>query len=666
MSHALRPLHIACLCALAGLAHAAEPGADAPSAELETVVVTASGTAQDIRDAPASISVITAEELHTRPVNELSELLTGVEGVTLNRASNGTPTIQMRGFDQAYTLILIDGKRVNASTAMFRGGADYDSGWVPLDDIERVEVVRGPMSSLYGADAIGGVINIITKPVGMTWRGSASVEATFSQDRDLSDSQRVGFSLSGPIAGETLGLKLYGNWDHRNPSDATDSYTGSFSPSLFGRILNRHLGGQLAWRPDARQNLTLDLDTSSKNHGGYVMERDALSLRHKGAWGNVATEVTLAADEIRNRKGMVDEQVNPNHSNTFSLAGKASFPIAWGNQFVTVGLEARKEKLWDPTNLSGWPGVASTQGSPSTSVPQYSAYVEDEIRITERFALTLGNRFDHHENFGGHNSPRVYGVFHIDPAWTIKGGVSRAFRTPTLVQNSPNWGSVSCGSATDGCYIIGSRNLKPETAQSTEIGVQYASGAHSFGVAVFDTKPKNMIDIDSRTRDPELAATYDNFVGFLPDGRPIFAYQNINSARTRGLEAGWQWQARPDLRLNTTYTYLDAKNTSGESAVRLLNRSRHNLNVAADWRVNAQWSLGANWRLRSNQLLSTWDGTTKPGYGVLDLSAAWRPTAGTTLRVGILNVANRTFERKNGTDYSEEGRRFYVSLNSHF
>lgn len=119
MPCALRPLSLACLWALASLAHA-QTTDDSP-ASLGTVVVTASGNPVDIRDAPGSISVITEAELRVRPAHELAELLTGVEGVTLNRSANGTPTIQMRGFDQAYTLILIDGKRVNASTSMFRG-----------------------------------------------------------------------------------------------------------------------------------------------------------------------------------------------------------------------------------------------------------------------------------------------------------------------------------------------------------------------------------------------------------------------------------------------------------------------------------------------------------------------------------------------------------------
>jgi outer membrane receptor for ferrienterochelin and colicins len=662
MVYALRPLSLACLGLVTHLSHA-QTAASEPDA-LGTVVVTASGNAVDIKDAPASISVISQEQLRNRPAHELSDLLAGVEGLTLNRSSNGTPTIQIRGFDQAYSLILIDGKRVNSSTVMFRGGSAYDSGWVPLDDIERVEVVRGPMSSLYGADAIGGVINIITKPIGDRWKGSVTAEAVLQQDRDLADSKKLGFLLSGPVLNKSFGVKLFGNYDHRADSQAESSFNAGYP--LFARTINRHIGGQLAWKPDARQGLTLDADTSSKTQGLYTIERDALALRHKGNWGHANTEITLAAEEVRNLKGMVDSQTNPNHANTYSANGKINFPVDWGSQFVTLGFDARKEKLFDPTNLSGWPGVATTQASPSTSVTQYALFVEDEIRLSEQLAITLGNRYDHHENFGGHHSPRAYGVFHLSEAWTVKGGISRGFRTPTLVQNSTNWGSVSCGSATTGCYIIGSKDLKPETALSKEIGVQFARGKHSASLTVFDTKLKNMIDIESRTRDVDLAPSYENFVGFLPDGRPIFSYQNINSAHTRGLEGSWHWQAAPSVDIRSSYTYLDAKNTSKAVHTKLLNRSRHNLHVSLDWRLQAKWQMGAAWRLQSAQPLNTSDTARKPGHGLLDVSVAWKIQPGSTLRAGILNLGNRTFERVNATDYSEEGRRFYLSLNSQF
>lgn len=521
-----RPLAIALTAAWAAcaagaaLAQSAEPA----TATLSTVVVTASGNAQELRDAPASVSVITREDLERKPVQELAELLGSVEGVTLNRSGNLVPGVQLRGLGAAYTLILIDGKRVNATSAMFRGN-DYDTGWVPVDEVERIEVVRGPMSSLYGSDAIGGVVNIITRPIGKTWRGSARMESTMQEHTASGDSRAFGFALSGPLA-EQFGLKLSGSTDRRDADGNVNSVpTGGTTrqPGL-QKIDNRYLSTQLAWTPDSRQTVTADVDASRRDHASFIMEREALSLTHKGRWDFGTTELTAYADEIRNLIGTISGQTNPNRANTASLNGKVNVPIAWGNQFVTAGFEVREEKLHDPANLQGLPGTPGFGNSPDTSVSQYALFLEDEIRFTERFALTLGDRWDHHENFGGHHSPRAYGVYHLSDKLTMKGGVSRAFRAPTLLQGSPNWGSVSCGSATVGCYIVGSRDLKPETGTSQELGLQYAGEVHNASVTLFNTDLKNMIDITNRTANAALGATYDNFVGLLPDGRPIFRY----------------------------------------------------------------------------------------------------------------------------------------------
>jgi len=670
----LRPWQLSVLCMALTATYTGVQAQEAPSAAkeaaLSAVVVTASGNEQELRDAPASVSVITREDIERRPVQELAELLGTVEGVTLNRSGNLVPGVQLRGLGSAYTLMLIDGKRVNATSAMFRGN-DYDTGWVATDDIERIEIVRGPMSSLYGSDAIGGVVNIITRPIGKQWRGSARLETTVQQDKNAGDSQLAGFSLSGPIKSDVLGVKLTGSYDHRDADGAINSLpAGGTRQTGLQNIRNRTLGAQLALTPDSRQSITADVDTSRRDHSGFLMERDALSLQHKGRWGFGNTELTFAADEIRNLTGMVSGQVNPNKANTTSLSGKASIPITWGNQFVTAGFDVREEKLYDPTNLRGQPGTAGYDASPETSISQWALFAEDEIRITDRLAVTLGNRFDHHENFGGHNSPRAYAVYQLSDAVTLKGGVARAFRAPTLLQGSPNWGSVSCGSATVGCYVVGSRDIQPETSTSQELGLQFAQGIHSGGLMFFNTDLKNMIDITNRTADRTLAASYSNFVGYLPDGRPIFRYQNIASVRSRGLEASWNARVSPQWNLRSNYTYTDAQNTSGSVAIPLTYRPKHVVNLGADWTPNAQLSVTGNLRYHSAQYISVSSNgasrVEKDGYAIADLTVGWRMTDALTLRAGILNLTGKTFDRTTSADFNEEGRRYYLALHAKF
>ncbi|KJF83867.1 TonB-dependent receptor [Klebsiella aerogenes] len=126
------------------------------------MVVTAAATEQSVKDAPASISVITQQDLQRKPVQNLKDVLRDVPGVQLTNEGDNRKGVSIRGLDSSYTLILIDGKRVNSRNAVFRHN-DFDLNWIPVDSIERIEVVRGPMSSLYGSDALGGVVNIITK-----------------------------------------------------------------------------------------------------------------------------------------------------------------------------------------------------------------------------------------------------------------------------------------------------------------------------------------------------------------------------------------------------------------------------------------------------------------------------------------------------------------------
>ena len=171
----------------------------------DTMVVTASATEQNLKDAPASISVITQEDLQRKPVQNLKDVLRDVPGVQLTSEGDNRKGVSIRGLDSSYTLILIDGKRVNSRNAVFRHN-DFDLNWVPVDAIERIEVVRGPMSSLYGSDALGGVVNIITKKIGQKWTGTLSADSTIQEHRDRGDTYDGQFYTSGPLVDGLLGL----------------------------------------------------------------------------------------------------------------------------------------------------------------------------------------------------------------------------------------------------------------------------------------------------------------------------------------------------------------------------------------------------------------------------------------------------------------------------
>jgi len=650
---------------------AALPIAAAAQQELPAVVVTGSATAKAFEDAPASISVLTREDIERRPVQELNELLGTVPGVTLNRSGNMVPGVQLRGLGSAYTLILIDGRRVNSTSAVFRGN-DYDFGWIPPEEIERIEVVRGPMSSLYGSDAIGGVVNIITKKVGQSWRGSARADGIFQENSLAGDTWAVNATVSGPLIADTLGVRLTGAMDRRaadDPSLNPPAANGISQPAM-PNLQNQFLSGRMAWTPNASNDVILDLETSSRDHGGFELDRDAWSIAHSGRYDFGSTQLRFYGDVTKNQTGTVTGQINPNRAEMMVLDGKYS------NQFdllvpqtLSIGGEYRNEELKDPANLSGPPGFPA-RTDPSTEISQWALFLEDDIAITRDFTLTAGVRYDDHEKFGGHTSPRIYGVYRPLQGLTLRAGYSEAFRAPTLLQNSPYWGSVSCGSPTVGCYIIGSEELEPETSESWEVGAMYDGGFWGLGATYFDNRLKNMIDITNRTANRVLAPTYPNFVGFLPDGRPIFRYENIASVETSGVEVSGRLGLFSSLNITANYTYTDAKNTSGTIDLPLTYRPENVANITADWQALPDWVFSTVISYTGSQYISVpangLNLISAEAFTTADIMAAWNVTRNFTLRFGVLNVADETVDRTNTLEFNVDGRRYFVSLTGRF
>ncbi len=277
-------LHGALLLALAAPALAlAQPSADLNGADpstLDTVVVTAAGFEQKLTDAPASISVITREELTKRPYITLIDAVRDLEGVDVGETSDktGQKTISMRGMGPDYTLILVDGKRQNNHGDIYPNsfGGNQFNHIPPLDMIDRVEVIRGPASTLYGADALGGVINIITRKVSDRWRGSATAGHSIQENSDFGSDTTFDFALMGPLVADKLGLGVRGSWYRRDASAPEYEIITAPDGTTFERPLgfggggktvdntNKSAGATLSWRPVDNHSLVFEYDTSEQ------------------------------------------------------------------------------------------------------------------------------------------------------------------------------------------------------------------------------------------------------------------------------------------------------------------------------------------------------------------------------------------------------------------
>lgn len=266
------------------------PNGAADATDFDTVVVTAAGFEQKITDAPASISVITREDLSQRPYMTLLDAVRDIEGVDVGetRDKTGQGTISMRGMGSDYTLILVNGKRQNNHGDIYPNnfGGNQFNHIPPLDAIERIEVIRGPASTLYGADAMGGVINIITKRSLDSWHGSASVARTFEAS-EFGDDTTFDFFVTGPLVAGKLDLSARGSWYDRKASNPTyetlTDPSGREHPRPLGfggggktvDNTNKAGGISLTWTPTDAQTVTLDYDTSRQEYDNAIKTNDS-------------------------------------------------------------------------------------------------------------------------------------------------------------------------------------------------------------------------------------------------------------------------------------------------------------------------------------------------------------------------------------------------------
>lgn len=657
---------VAALCAASGMtgmtgawAQSGQPDAEAKN--LPTVVVTAAGSAQDIRDAPASISVVTRDELENKAYRDLNDALVEVPGVIISGGGD-TTDISLRGMGPKYTQILIDGKRQSSrETRTNSDSSGVESSWTPpLSAIERVEVVRGPMSSLYGSDAMGGVVNIITRKVPRTWTGELRGDATLQQNSDSGDIYQGNFYLAGPLKNDLLGLQLYGQSYHRQEDDIDNGFRGRRAESLTAK---------LALTPTRDHDIVLEATTMrqlrnetvgktvpplapgascprtgcpTSSEADYRSEKFALS--HTGRWGFGVSNSYIQQEEFDNRSRQMKIR---------NLDLRTSWAMPLGNHMLSVGAEYLSQRLHDQT------GNQIANGPEKVDRYQWALFAEDEWRLSQSFALTGGARMDYDENFGQHYSPRLYGVWQPAERWTVKGGVSTGFRAPDLRQTVAGWGQTSRGG-----NMYGNPDLKPETMLSQELGLLYDQGnGLQAGVTLFNNDFKDKI---TRVACPNTQCTDGaNRFGANPT-----TYMNVDSAYSRGVEASLRWPIARTLSLTGSYTYTKSEQKSGQYAGQPLNQLPMHLFVATlNWRPTGELNGWArvNYRGKESQPITGPSSSTvvAPSYTFVDLGATYAVTKHVSVFAGIYNLFDK---QVNYTDYGyvEDGRRYWMSVSVKF
>ncbi|MEJ8293645.1 TonB-dependent receptor [Delftia tsuruhatensis] len=651
---------------------------------LSTVVVTASGTAVDIKEAPASISVITREDIERKPVTSIGELLSTIPGVTGGLSGTGAQSkIKLRGLPEKYTLILVDGKRQGNSAGInYRddlGSQDLD--WISPEMIERIEVVRGPMSSLYGSDAMGGVINIITRKIGKRWSGSTTLNYSKPSDGDRGDTRQLGFNISGPLS-DKFGLRLGGNYTDRAADEGTGGFPGTYQSTAGSRKQN--LNALLNWQltPDqvigieAAQGIQRatgsDARTASGDQVVYPwglskLEQTKFGISHDGRWGDLTSKLNLVHNKYEDKGDTIG-----NNSKETTLDGRIDKPLKlWGlDQAMTLGMQWRRESLDNrdtiglaPIDYAGRPVSGS-----GLSATTWALFGEDQIFLRENLALTLGLRMDHHQKYGNNWSPRAYLVYHPASEWTVRGGVSRGFRAPNLKENSASAATQSGGNGcrslagmgwtntsvnadgTRGCYMAGNPDLQPETSTNFELGTSWDRNGWALGATYFHTNFKNKIDY-------QPLGLYNGFWWTR--------MANAQRARTRGLEGFVNVPLAKGLTWNTNITKMfESKNLS--TGASLLAVPELSIYSSLQWQIRQGWSAMFSARHVGKEVVTTGTATTfAKAYTTFDVSMNYNVTDSMTLRAGIINLTDKE-TRTIGANYDNGGRTYFVGMTARF
>ncbi|WP_411034235.1 TonB-dependent receptor domain-containing protein [Shinella sp. BYT-45] len=645
---------------------AQEDEAAAEETTLEQIVVTAGGYEQDIRHAPASISVVGSETLERKTIVDISEAIRTVPGVNVGFGSDGTRGISMRGLGSGYTLILIDGKRVNAGATTLRHyNGDFD--WVPLDAIERIEVVRGPMSTLYGSDALGGVVNIITKKGSDRWTGSLTSEFLFPSNDLTGDKRRLSGYVSGPLFEDTLSLTAYGNISKKDSgngalSDGVSVPDGSNDVDITARLTftpsDAHTFDLEAGYNRERYRPWLD-PASTSTDSQTEIERATASLRHTGEWDFGTTTTTGHLERATNTSRLTDTEISVR---TYTLDTKVVFnPIDyfWTHNLIAGG-EIRHEEMDDPANLGRYNSVTGTAGSPVADAFTGALFFEDEIRFTDVFRMTAGLRYDYHENFGSHFSPRTYFIYDLTDALSFKAGWAQAFKAPNLRQLNPNWVTTSrgrgCGAVGGPCEMVGNPNLQPETSDSFEVGLYYDDGAWQGSLGYFYN------DIKDKITSARVATL------ILPDGRKFVQQINVDRARSQGFEGGLTVPVHADWTWSSSFTYLlESKNL--ETGMPLSADPEYSIHTEVTWQAREALSFTASLDWYGKQVDYVQNPETLVAqnvspYSVVNLSTKYDINDNFAFKAGVNNVFDS--QPNSESNYTENGRTYFVSLTGKF
>lgn len=607
----------------------------------DVVVYTASGRAQSVADVQAAVQVVGERDLQAYTGTSVTEALKLAVGVDA-RPNGANSMVTMRGLSSSATLLLVDGQRRTSKYG------SRNLNLFAVEDVERIEIVRGPMSALYGADASGGVVNVITRKPALGSGPGGRVASTWGRSaHGQRETAITGASVEygGDVSAHRVSV------EHRDRG--LFRYDRDSPTADLNRIDERYYAydGYARVGSDHRINWRIEhLDQNDTGPGLLAAappsrpvavpfdayERERRDFAQLGYQGLVAG-------------GVLDVDLSRGHSDAKTTR---AYPTIETTDFVQHQAMARYTRSWGAHTLVL--GVGSSRDELDVSLNSRNAtrvndhlLLQDEWVIAGDWRALLGVRHDRFDDFGSTTNPRLSVSWQPGP-WSVRLGYGEAFRAPSVLEQYSRF--VRGGRS----LIVGNPDLKPEQNRSWEIAFGYAGARLRAELVAYDSRVSDLITTVRKPRESgDPAAITVRSV-----------YTNVSDARVRGAELSLAWQLDARWFLQGGWEYIDARDASSDERLRDRSRQIARLGVRYDaGRLSADVQARYHFDYYNSDPndRSTDAPAFNSNFGATDLKLSYRVTEALTAAIGVDNVFNTRAPSNYGSATEPAARFAYVS-----
>ena len=494
------------------------------SSKIDEIIVKSTRSNSNIYQLGSSVEIITAEDIKKSSFNFVSEALQTSSGVYVSQTGSfgGTATVRIRGASSDQTLVLIDGVPISDPSSP---GGGYDFSSLLTSNIDRIEILKGSQSTLWGSDAIGGVINIVT------FEKASIPNINLNTEIGSFNTEKIGTDFN--IANEHNSLFLsYDSYksdgiskaDKRDGNDEKDGIgSRSYLLKTNHNILNSEISSNINYRES-------DVDYDGYGFATGVTDSDENTKGRQLNWSLSLRKAfldDLLVNSILFGESEIDRKYYTNNIENFSAKGERKFIRYVGyyslndNNSFTFGFENEE---------------VATSG---VDFDTKSIFLLYETLISKNFGFSLGLRGDDRNNLASQETPKITAFYNLNDEWRLRANWGEGFKLPTIFQST----FFCCGAEKP------NENLLPETSEGYEIGIDYKSNENfnKIGVTFFDQDISNMIDFSFS----------------------IGGYENVKKVYSKGIEVNFVSKLRDNITISGSFSKLDSKNEFGSRLSRL-------------------------------------------------------------------------------------------------